>query len=99
MAVTRIEFSATASARQQAVDSLAFITCKLLTIIELLLFLSSTFTPIQKKMGIDLILLQETKGGDLAAVKQSQARRFAPEGLVDEVLVLYRAWTVGELRI
>jgi len=48
------------------------------------------------KMGIDLVLLQEDKGGDLKSVLASEKARFAPEGLVPEVLELYKAWTKGK---
>jgi len=47
-------------------------------------------------MGIDLLLLQEDKGGDLKSVLASEKARFAPEGLVPEVLELYKAWTKGK---
>ncbi|KAM0750130.1 seryl-tRNA synthetase [Meredithblackwellia eburnea MCA 4105] len=45
-------------------------------------------------MGIDLLLLQESKGGDIASVIASQKKRFASEELVNEVLAMYKAWTV-----
>lgn len=48
-------------------------------------------------MGIDLTLLQASKGGDLAAVRLSQERRFASTELVDNTLKLYTAWTRGTL--
>jgi hypothetical protein len=47
-------------------------------------------------MGIDLLLLQEDKGGDLKSVLASEKALFAPEGLVPEVLELYKAWTKGK---
>jgi len=43
-----------------------------------------------------LLLLQEDKGGDLKSVLASEKARFAPEGLVPEVLELYKAWTKGK---
>jgi seryl-tRNA synthetase len=47
--------------------------------------------------GIDLIHLQEKKGGDPELVRQSQRKRYAPVELVDESLALYHAWTRSEL--
>ncbi|KAI5481752.1 serine-tRNA ligase [Pseudohyphozyma bogoriensis] len=43
-------------------------------------------------MGIDLLMLQEEKGGDLKGVIASQKKRFAPDSLVDDVLVMYKDW-------
>lgn len=48
-------------------------------------------------MGIDITLLQASKGGDLEAVKLSQARRFASTDLVDDTLAKYTYWTQGNL--
>ncbi|KAL9936736.1 hypothetical protein V8E36_004804 [Tilletia maclaganii] len=48
---------------------------------------------------IDLLLLQADKGGDPALVKASQAKRGAPEGLVDEVLELYKTWTTADFQL
>ena len=47
-------------------------------------------------MGIDVLMLQAEKGGDLAAVLASQKKRFASEELVNDVLALYKKWTAGE---
>ncbi|ORY89252.1 hypothetical protein BCR35DRAFT_275684 [Leucosporidium creatinivorum] len=44
-------------------------------------------------MGIDLLLLQNDKGGDLESVVASQKKRFASEELVTEVLTEYKEWT------
>jgi seryl-tRNA synthetase len=44
-------------------------------------------------MGLDLLLLQDDKGGDLKSVIESQKRRFAPDTLVTEVLAEYKDWT------
>lgn len=44
---------------------------------------------------IDLILLQEEKGGDIKAVKESQRKRNASVELVDDVLTMYKEWTRG----
>lgn len=63
---------------------------------------SAYLTPLERhtlnssSMGIDILLLQEEKGGDLKSVLASEKARFAPEGLVPEVLELYRAWTKGK---
>ncbi|GAA6062961.1 hypothetical protein JCM10212_005720 [Sporobolomyces blumeae] len=43
-------------------------------------------------MGIDLQLLQDNKGGDIAGVIASQKKRFAPEALVEDVLAQYQEW-------
>ena len=48
-------------------------------------------------MGIDLVLLQDDKGGDLASVKLSEARRGSDPTLVDSVFAMYKEWTKGEL--
>ncbi|PWN30257.1 serine-tRNA ligase [Jaminaea rosea] len=45
---------------------------------------------------IDLILLQEEKGGDPQVVKDSQAKRGADPKIVDDVLALYKDWTSAE---
>ncbi|TIB80628.1 serine-tRNA ligase [Wallemia mellicola] len=42
---------------------------------------------------IDLVLLQEAKGGNPELVKESQKKRYASVELVDEVLKLYQDWT------
>lgn len=47
-------------------------------------------------MGIDLLLLQNDKGGDLESVIASQKKRFASEELVTEVLDMYKGWTKSE---
>lgn len=47
-------------------------------------------------MGIDLLLLQNDKGGDLESVIASQKKRFASEELVTEVLTEYKDWTKSE---
>ncbi|GAA5854441.1 hypothetical protein JCM8547_001823 [Rhodosporidiobolus lusitaniae] len=44
-------------------------------------------------MGIDLILLQDDKGGDLKSVIESQKKRGAPDELVTDVLAQYKEWT------
>lgn len=44
-------------------------------------------------MGIDLLLLQDDKGGDLKSVIESQKKRNAPDELVAEVLAEYKDWT------
>lgn len=41
-------------------------------------------------------VLQPEKGGDPQLVKDSQAKRFAPPELVDEVLALYKDWVACE---
>ncbi|GAA5858141.1 hypothetical protein JCM1840_001057 [Sporobolomyces johnsonii] len=43
-------------------------------------------------MGIDIQLLQDNKGGDIAGVIASQKKRFAPESIVNEVLEQYKEW-------
>ncbi|GAA5920593.1 hypothetical protein JCM1841_001459 [Sporobolomyces salmonicolor] len=43
-------------------------------------------------MGIDIQLLQDNKGGDIAGVIASQKKRFAPETIVNEVLEQYKEW-------
>jgi len=43
-------------------------------------------------MGIDIQLLQDNKGGDLASVIASQKKRCAPEALVEDVLNQYKEW-------
>lgn len=43
-------------------------------------------------MGIDVLALIDAKGGDLAAVRASQAKRFAPPEVVDDVLNMYNEW-------
>ncbi|PWN97245.1 serine-tRNA ligase [Tilletiopsis washingtonensis] len=48
---------------------------------------------------IDLIMLQPEKGGDPQVVKDSQAKRFAPPELVDEVLALYKDWVATEYEL
>lgn len=50
-------------------------------------------------MGIDLLLLQNDKGGDLESVQASQKKRFASEELVTEVLTEYKEWTKGRLAL
>jgi seryl-tRNA synthetase len=47
-------------------------------------------------MGIDVLALIDEKGGDLAAVRASQAKRFAPAELVDDVLEMYKGWVKRE---
>ena len=47
------------------------------------------------RMGIDLLLLQDDKGGDLASVKLSEQRRGGDETLVDSVLAMYKEWVRG----
>lgn len=37
-------------------------------------------------------MLQPEKGGDPAVVKESQKKRGAPDGLVDEVTQMYKDW-------
>jgi len=44
-------------------------------------------------MGIDLLLLQNDKGGDFEGVCASQKKRFAPEALAHDVLAMYKEWT------
>lgn len=41
-------------------------------------------------MGIDLVLFQDDKGGNIESIRASQRLRFEPVELVDEVLVLYK---------
>ncbi|CEQ39544.1 SPOSA6832_01093 [Sporobolomyces salmonicolor] len=48
-------------------------------------------------MGIDIQLLQDNKGGDIAGVIASQKKRFAPETIVNEVLEQYKEWVKSEL--
>lgn len=50
-------------------------------------------------MGIDLLLLQDDKGGDLQSVLASQKKRFASEELVTETLSMYKEWTKSELAL
>lgn len=47
-------------------------------------------------MGIDLQLLQDNKGGDIAGVIASQKKRGAPEALVEDVLNQYKEWVKSE---
>ena len=48
------------------------------------------------RMGIDLVLLQDDKGGDLASVRLSEQRRGGDGTLVDSVLAMYKEWTRGQ---
>lgn len=47
-------------------------------------------------MGIDLLLLQNDKGGDIDSVIASQKKRFASTELVTEVLNDYKDWVKGQ---
>jgi seryl-tRNA synthetase len=47
-------------------------------------------------MGIDLQLLQDNKGGDIAGVIASQKKRCAPEALVEDVLSQYKEWVKSQ---
>ncbi|GAA5940428.1 hypothetical protein JCM3775_005089 [Rhodotorula graminis] len=44
-------------------------------------------------MGIDLLQLQNDKGGNFEAVAASQKKRNAPEELAHDVLAMYKEWT------
>jgi seryl-tRNA synthetase len=46
-----------------------------------------------------IAVLQPEKGGDPQVVKDSQAKRFAPPELVDEVLALYKDWVATEYEL
>lgn len=43
-------------------------------------------------MGIDLVLLQDDKGGNIESIRASQRLRFDSVELVDEVHTLYKKW-------
>ena len=47
-------------------------------------------------MGIDLQLLQDNKGGDIAGVIASQKKRNAPAELVEDVLSQYKEWVKSQ---
>jgi seryl-tRNA synthetase len=49
-------------------------------------------------MGIDLQLLQDNKGGDIAGVIASQKKRNAPAELVEDVLNQYKEWVKSQFR-
>jgi seryl-tRNA synthetase len=40
-------------------------------------------------MVLDLLDFQVDKGGDLAKLKESQRRRYAPESAVDDIVALF----------
>ncbi|CAO1619616.1 unnamed protein product [Jaminaea pallidilutea] len=48
---------------------------------------------------IDLVLLQEDKGGDPQLVKDSQAKRGADPKIVEEVLELYKEWVQADFQV
>ncbi|PWN23116.1 serine-tRNA ligase [Microstroma glucosiphilum] len=48
---------------------------------------------------IDLVLLQEDKGGDPKVVRDSQAKRGAPPEIVDQVLEMYKDWTRADFEL
>lgn len=47
-------------------------------------------------MGLDILLLQDDRGGNIESVRASQRLRFASVELVDEVLALHKASVAGE---
>lgn len=52
-------------------------------------------TPSRKM--IDILELLDEKGGNIAAVRESQKKRFANVELVDQVFEGYTAWVKGAL--
>jgi seryl-tRNA synthetase len=44
-------------------------------------------------------VLQPEKGGDPSIVRESQKKRGAPEEIVEEVLRLYKEWTVLDFKL
>lgn len=48
------------------------------------------------RMGLDILLLQDDRGGNIESVRASQRLRFASVELVDEVLALHKASIAGE---
>lgn len=49
----------------------------------------SSFLPDQSRVMLDVIDFITDRGGDPRKVRESQQRRYADEGVVDEVIALY----------